>query len=166
MAEERVERRLAAILIADVEKLIEDYYQCIQITPTHREALAGMLHHEFDQLMAAETDELARLTTRRDSLQHEQERRLQAHYADAIPLSLLKREQDRILTELDSINRRIDAHHAAGILAQINAKDHNRHRAAPFLLKHQHHIRCWGKGAGHPIRGEAAAPPLSFRIRR
>lgn len=68
-----------AILIADVEKLIEDYYQRIQITPAHREALAGMLHHEFDQLMTAETDELARLTTRRDRLQNEQERLLQAH---------------------------------------------------------------------------------------
>ena len=40
-----------------MEKLIEDYYQRIQITPAHCEALAGMLHHEFDQLMAAETDD-------------------------------------------------------------------------------------------------------------
>ena len=112
-----------AILIADVEKLIEDYYQRIQITPAHREALAGMLHHEFDQLMAAETDELARLTTRRDRLQHEQERLLQAHYADAIPLSLLKREQDRILAELDSINRRIDAHHGEYADARAHLDD-------------------------------------------
>ena len=35
--------------------------------------------------MAAETDEPAGLTTNRDRLQHEQERLLQAHYADAIP---------------------------------------------------------------------------------
>ena len=112
-----------AVLIADVEKLIEDYYQRIQITPAHCEALAGMLHHEFDQLMAAETDELARLTIRRDRLQHEQERLLQAHYADAIPLSLPKREQDRILTELDSINRRIDAHHGEYADARTHLDD-------------------------------------------
>lgn len=52
----------------------------------------------------------------------------------------------------DDSSRRIHAHHTAGILAQINAKDHNRHRSAPFLFKQQHHIRCRGKGAGHPIK--------------
>ena len=40
------------------------------------DALSGMLHHEFDRLMAAETDELERLTTHRDRLEHEQDRRL------------------------------------------------------------------------------------------
>ena len=35
---------------------------------------------------------------------------MQAHYADAIPLSVLKREQDRIVAELDQVTRRIDAH--------------------------------------------------------
>ncbi|HYO86699.1 MAG TPA: hypothetical protein VES01_09635 [Dermatophilaceae bacterium] len=111
-----------AILIEDVEKLIEDYYTRVQISPGQRDALSGMLHHEFDRLMAAETDELARLTTRRDRLQHEQERLLQAHL-DAIPLSLLKREQDRILAELDSINRQIDAHHGEYADARAHLDD-------------------------------------------
>ena len=44
-----------------------------------------MLHHEFDRLMAAETEELERLTTNRDRLESEQDRLMQAHYADAIP---------------------------------------------------------------------------------
>jgi hypothetical protein len=57
---------------------------------------------------------------------------------------------------------RIHAHHTAGILAQINAKDHNRHRSAPFLLKRRHHIRCRGKGAGHPIR---LADPVAWVVR-
>jgi hypothetical protein len=34
-----------------------------------------------------------------------------AHYADAIPPAVLKRGQDRILVELDQVNRRLDAHH-------------------------------------------------------
>ncbi|MDR8020495.1 hypothetical protein RIL96_13120, partial [Nesterenkonia sp. LY-0111] len=77
----------------------------------------------FDRLMAAETDELNQLTTNRDRLQHEQERLLQAHYADAIPLALLKREQDRILGELDQVNRRIDAHHGEYIEARNHLED-------------------------------------------
>ncbi len=77
----------------------------------HREALAGMLHHEFDQLVAAETDELARLTTRRDRLKHEQERLLQAHYADARAhlkeaLTLLENCAD-IYARCDDANRRL-----------------------------------------------------------
>ncbi len=100
-----------AILIEDVERLIEDYYTRVQITPAQQEALSGMLHHEFDRLMATETDELNRLTANRDRLEHEQGRLMQAHYAGAVPLPVLKREQDRILAELDTTNRRIDAHH-------------------------------------------------------
>ena len=112
-----------AILIEDVEHMIEDYYQSVQITPARREALAGMLHHEFDRLMAAETDELNQLTGNRDRLLHEQERLLQAHYADAVPLALLKREQDRILSELDQVNRRIEAHHGEYADARAHLED-------------------------------------------
>ncbi len=70
-----------------------------------------MLHHEFDRLMATETDELNRLTANRDRLEQEQDRLMQAHCADAVPLPVLKQEQDRILAELDTTNRRIDPHH-------------------------------------------------------
>ena len=103
--------------------MIERYYEQVQITPARREALGGMLHHEFDRLMADETDELNQLTGNRDRLEHEQERLLQAHYADAIPLALLKREQDRILGELDHINRRIDAHHGEYSDARAHLED-------------------------------------------
>ena len=112
-----------AILIEDVEKLIEDYYAHVQISPAQRDALSGMLHHEFDRLMAAETDELERLTKHRDRLEHEQDRLMQAHYADAVPLAVLKREQNRILGELDSLNRRIDAHHGDYTDARANLDD-------------------------------------------
>ncbi|MEZ4588681.1 MAG: recombinase family protein [Gemmatimonadales bacterium] len=112
-----------AMLIEDVEQLVEDYYRSVQITPAHREALAGMLHHEFDRLLAAETDELAHLTKNRDRLMHEQERLIQAHYANAIGLDLLKREQDRIGGELDHVNRRLDAHHGEYTDARIHLED-------------------------------------------
>ena len=83
-----------AMLIEDVEKLVADYYTRVQIMPAQQDALAGILHHEFDRLM-------------------------QAHYAGAIPLSVLKREPDRIVAQLDQVTRRIDAHldDALGLLA-------------------------------------------------
>ena len=42
----------------------------------------------------------APLDVERQKLEREQERLLQAHYSDAIPLELMKREQDRISSAL------------------------------------------------------------------
>ena len=47
----------------------------------------------------------------------------QAHYADAIPLSVLKREQDRIVAELDQVTRRIDAHFGDYAYARAHLDD-------------------------------------------
>ena len=100
-----------AVLIEDVERRIEDYYGLVEITPSQREALAGMLSHEFDRLLAGEADELSVLTKQRDKLEDEQLKLMQAHYADAIPLAVLKKEQSRISAELDHLNSRLERHH-------------------------------------------------------
>ena len=112
-----------AMLIDEVEHLIEQYYQRVQVTHAQRQALSGMIHAEFDRLMSAEADELGQLTAHRDRLEHEQDRLLQAHYAEAIPLSVLKREQDRILGELDQVTRRIDAHYGEYTDARAHLDD-------------------------------------------
>ena len=82
-----------------------------------------MLHAEFDRLMASETKELARLTTDRDRLDDERVKLLQAHYAGAVPLDLLKQEQARIGAELGTINNRIAAHHDQYAVARANLED-------------------------------------------
>lgn len=112
-----------AMLIEDVERLIEGLYETIQVSGETRQGLAGMLHAEFDRLMASETKELARLTTDRDRLDDERVKLLQAHYAGAVPLDLLKKEQDRIGAELDAINNRIAAHHDEYAAARANLDD-------------------------------------------
>ncbi|WP_157374612.1 hypothetical protein [Haematomicrobium sanguinis] len=48
---------------------------------------------------------------------------LQAHYADAVPLDLLKQEQVRIGAELETINHRIAAHHDEYTAARANLED-------------------------------------------
>ena len=60
-----------AVLIEDVERLIESYYDRIQISGQTRQNVAGMMHAQFDQLMAADTQELARLAADRDRLDNE-----------------------------------------------------------------------------------------------
>jgi hypothetical protein len=78
----RTDRTRQVMLIEDVEKLIENYYARVQINPAQRDVLSGMLHHDFDRLTTAETDELERLTKHRDRLEHEQVRLIQARYAE------------------------------------------------------------------------------------
>lgn len=61
--------------------------------------------------MASESAELANLATRRDQLEAEHMKLLQAHYASAVSLDLLKKEQDRISAGLEAVTNRIEAHH-------------------------------------------------------
>ncbi|KAB1646712.1 hypothetical protein [Pseudoclavibacter endophyticus] len=52
------DRTRQAMLIEEVEHLIEQDYQHIQVSPVMRQSIAGRLHAEFDRLMATETAEL------------------------------------------------------------------------------------------------------------
>lgn len=62
----------------------------------------------FDQLEGSSEDERKLLTAQREKLEAERLKLVQAHYADAIPLDLLKSEQDRIRVSLDQISTRLD----------------------------------------------------------
>lgn len=122
-----------AMLIEDVEHLVESYYETIQVSGETRQDLAGMLHAEFDRLMASETKELGRLANDRDRLDDEHMKLLQAHYAGAVPLDLLKKEQDRISAELETITNRIAAHHDEYAEARANRPARPRRGNLPTL---------------------------------
>lgn len=73
--------------------------------------------------MASESDALSDLTKERARLEEEQCALLQAHYAGAIPLNLLKKEQDRFSGGVETIKNRIDAHHDECATARDNLDD-------------------------------------------
>lgn len=112
-----------AMLIEEVERLIERFYAKVQLDPETIEAVSGMVHARFDEMMAEGAAELADLASRRTQLEGEQQKLLQAHYAGAIPLDLLKREQDRITASLETIEHRITAHHGHYAAARENLDD-------------------------------------------
>ena len=89
-----------------VEELVEDYYATIQLPEEVRETLEPVLRSDLEAYYAEARSEQAFLTTRRTRLLNERSKLLQAHYAGAVPLDLLKNEQSRIAGELDAITRR------------------------------------------------------------
>lgn len=101
-----------AMLIEEVKHLVERHYESVQISAETRQAVSEHLHSEFYWLMASESDALADLTKERSRLEDEQGKLLQAHYAGAIQLDLLKKEQNRI-----------DAHHDEYASARNNLDD-------------------------------------------
>lgn len=112
-----------AILIEDVERLVEKYYESIQISGEMRQSLAGMVHAEFDHLLAEDSGELESLAKERSGLEEERLVVLRVHYSGAISLELLKEEQMRIEARLDDIKGRLSAHHDEYAAARENLDD-------------------------------------------
>ena len=98
----------SAILAERAEAEIKRTYQRNSLTQTQAEHVRKVLNDVFDQLEGASEDERKLLTAQRDKLEAERLKLVQAHYADAIPLDLLKSEQDRIRASLDQITTRLD----------------------------------------------------------
>lgn len=111
------------MLIEQVERLVERFYARVQIDPETKQALSAMLHARFDEMMSEGAAELGGLANRRTQVEGEQQKLLQAPYAGAIPLDLLKREQDRITASLETIEYRINAHHGHYADARANLND-------------------------------------------
>ncbi|MEA5053939.1 MAG: recombinase family protein, partial [Propionicimonas sp.] len=96
----------SAILTDRIEDRIDSTYGTNGLTPDEADRVREVLGAVFDQLEATTDDERALLTTQKEKLDAERLKLVQAHYADAIPLDLLKSEQERIRTTLDAIERR------------------------------------------------------------
>ena len=98
-----------AILVDKVEQLVADHYKTIQIPQDVRHAMLAMLDAEFAALHASIETERHQLTVEQARIQDQRRASLQAHYAGALPLDLLKEEQDRLARQLDLVTTRLDA---------------------------------------------------------
>ncbi|WP_423213312.1 hypothetical protein [Schaalia cardiffensis] len=105
-----------AVLIDEVEARVTDIYRRITITPEERRTIEEHLHYELDRLHTAAHQHTKDITRQQGTLKAQQTKLLQAHYAGAIPLDLLKAEQTRITRELAAITEELhfltSSHHA------------------------------------------------------
>lgn len=92
-----------------VEQLIVDHYARIQPRPESVEALRASIAEEFSVLTAQARFEREDLIKQQGELLAQRDKLLQAHYAGAIPIDLLKQEQDRITPALTRIEQRLEA---------------------------------------------------------
>jgi site-specific DNA recombinase len=89
-----------AMPIQLIEELIEDEYRTIAISPQLRDDIEQLVLEDFDNLQAAAAGERQQMERQRIELTAQRQKLLDAHYAGAIPLDLLKSEQDRIAGQL------------------------------------------------------------------
>ncbi len=101
---------MKAVLIERVEELVEEHYRtAVELKPELREVLMKLLSEDLALYQKKAASERKTLERRRSRLLAERAKLLQAHYADAIPLELLKTEQDRIKAQLAKLEERLAA---------------------------------------------------------
>ncbi|MCI1748459.1 MAG: recombinase family protein [Acidipropionibacterium sp.] len=109
-----------AMYVPDIEAAVEDYYRTIEIPGHAIAALREFVVAEFDQLHDIARREWHAYQAERTDLLDERSKLLQAHYAGAIPIDLLKTEQERISRRLAFLDVQIEA----GSLDYEQAKAH------------------------------------------
>ncbi len=98
-----------SMFVPDVEAAVENYFRRVQVPEHTVTALRELITAEFDRLHATAKQERHAYTSERDDLREERTKLLQAHYARAVPLDLLKTEQDRIASRIAFLDAQINA---------------------------------------------------------
>jgi site-specific DNA recombinase len=97
-------------LMADqAENLVEELYRRVQLPPELVERLEQELQDEIVERQANASDLRVLLTKRLAALADERQKLLTAYYANAVPLELLKNEQDRIGQAEEKAKRQLAA---------------------------------------------------------
>ncbi|MBN1461697.1 MAG: recombinase family protein [Armatimonadetes bacterium] len=100
--------RQKAVLIDEVEARIEDYYERIALSPSLRDRVERLLVEELKKAESESQAELGNLRRQKEKLERQREKLMQAHYEDAVPLELLKREQERITVSLLQVSSKLE----------------------------------------------------------
>ncbi len=106
----RVDCRQRAVLIEEVERQVERIYDKYSFPPYIRSCLESWLDGSLKKEREKYDAELDGLRREKDKLERQRKKLLEAHYNDAIPLDLLKSEQQKIAKQLAAIDHQVKAH--------------------------------------------------------
>jgi len=96
-----------AVLIPKVEEAVEKLYDQVSLAPETRQLLEAWLIEEIERSSESSKAEIADLEKQRRKLKDEEAKLLQAHYAEAVSLELMRSEQQRIGDSLADIETRL-----------------------------------------------------------
>jgi site-specific DNA recombinase len=111
-----------AVLIERVEGAVEDYYKTVQLGHDLRLETQQTILEQMTALREREVGERDRLIRTQRKLLNERAKLLEAHYAGAIPLDLLKSEQDRIAGQLARIEEHLSSAEIKYTIAEATLK--------------------------------------------
>jgi site-specific DNA recombinase len=106
-AEKRTTCKQRALRIEKVEAAVAAHYLSVQLPDDELVAVRAFLEEELSKLRLDSGRERAAQERRLSGLLGERKKLLDAHYADAIPLDLLKTEQARLTTEVANAEARL-----------------------------------------------------------
>ena len=98
-----------AVLIETIEANVQDLYTRVQLAPELRDAIEQILIEELEAISEEARLERSSLEKRQARLFAEQTKLMRAHYADAVPVHLLKSEQQRLDRELAQARQRLQS---------------------------------------------------------
>ena len=98
-----------SVLIDEVEDKIQEYYRRVSIGQEFRAAVEATLLVELKRARTEAEVEQEDLHREQEKLLRERDKLMQAHYGGAIPLEVLKDEQDRITSAMNRIISQIKA---------------------------------------------------------
>lgn len=102
-----------AVLIGEAERQVEQIYDRYTFPPAVRRYLEEFLQERIKKEQEKYQVELDGLRREKNKLERQRKKLLEAHYSDAIPLDLLKSEQQKIAKQLAAIDNEIKAHECA-----------------------------------------------------
>ncbi|MCA1841232.1 MAG: recombinase family protein [Actinomycetota bacterium] len=97
------------VMACDAERAVEDLYKRIQLPPGAIDRLTKQLEAEIVDRQSSAAEMRVILTNRLAKLAEERDKLLKAYYSNAIPLDLLKKDQDRITESENKARTELEA---------------------------------------------------------
>ncbi len=95
---------------------MEEQYRRLNLGPNDEARLRRALEQELADEVSFSAESLALARRRLARAEHEREKLLEAYFAEALPLDLFKREQNRIAKEIDLAQTEINRAEATTVL--------------------------------------------------
>jgi site-specific DNA recombinase len=160
---------LRALKIEQVEDAIARHYATIQLSEQEQTDVRAFLEEELSGVRLDAEREQRVQERRLVALRAERKKLLDAHYADAIPLDLLRSEQERLAREIDTAETRLAEVAADYEKAETNLKKaltragdcETAYREASGPLRRQFNLAFFKRlliGDDYSVSGELAEP--------